>query len=305
MISQSFLIALLLLVPSFMPFQNKVDFSLEEKKEDPSPAVEEAAWPKKNTESLGVKINAKSALVIDEKTGMVLFSKNPSEKLPMASLTKTMTSIIALEKEKDLSRVVAIDNEMILLEGGKIKLLRDEQITLEDLIKGALISSGNDAATAVGKTVGHGSIEAFVKLMNDKADSLGLKDTRFDNPSGLDFPNHYSTAFDLAKLFSYALENKKFREIVGTKEAQAHALNVNKVHYFRNTNKLLWGHYPYMKGGKTGFTDNARYCLISNSSHNENDEIITVVLGSNPDGQQFQDSKALIEWTYQNYEWPK
>lgn len=266
-------------------------------------AKEESTGPTKTSNSLGIKVTAESALVVDRDSKQVLFSKNPDDVRAMASITKVMTAIVALESAKDLEATVTIDPELTRLEGGKIKLLSGEEITLYDLICGALIASGNDAASAVGKYVGGGDMDVFVEMMNTKAKEIGMNHTQFRNPSGLDEDGQITSTRDLAIMFDYALKNEKFREIIGMRHAEAHALNVDKIHYFNNTNKLLRDTYSYMKGGKTGFTDNAGFCLISVSGHSAQDEIITVVLGSDLSGNQFQDSKALIEWTYDNFEW--
>ncbi|MBU1167670.1 D-alanyl-D-alanine carboxypeptidase [Patescibacteria group bacterium] len=308
MLTKSFLISLLLFASPFLGTENQVvlEDSAPVAMANASEVVSEpilTSSPQKKTDSLGMKITAESALVTDLNSGLVLYAKNPDKKVAMASITKVMTVLLALDEKDRFEEEVLIDNEMILLEGAKIKLLRDEKIRLGDLVKGALISSGNDAACAVGKYLGDGDLSRFTELMNKKASELGLENTQFKNPTGLDEEGHYSTARDLTKLFTEALKDESFRDMINTKDTEAHALNVEKIHYFHNTNRLLHGSYPYMKGGKTGYTENAGFCLLSLSGNSDKDEIITVVLGSDLNGNQFQDSKALIEWSYNNFEW--
>ena len=164
------------------------------------------ARPIRDQNFLGVKIEAQAAVVIDLTSGEVLFEKNSQQKLPIASLTKIMTVLVALEKSSlNLAEVVTITKEASQMKyaGSDINLLANEKITVHNLIRGALISSGNDAAVALAEYVG-GDINNFVKLMNNRADSLNLKNTRFANPHGLDEENNYSSAFDLAQI-SYAI----------------------------------------------------------------------------------------------------
>ncbi|MBU1119126.1 D-alanyl-D-alanine carboxypeptidase [Patescibacteria group bacterium] len=310
MLTESVLIGLLMTIPTWAGLENSIVLDqaqdvqhVSKIQETKAAAKEESTGPTKTSNSLGIKVTAESALVVDRDSKQVLFSKNPDDVRAMASITKVMTAIVALESAKDLEATVTIDPELTRLEGGKIKLLSGEEITLYDLICGALIASGNDAASAVGKYVGGGDMDVFVEMMNTKAKEIGMNHTQFRNPSGLDEDGQITSTRDLAIMFDYALKNEKFREIIGMRHAEAHALNVDKIHYFNNTNKLLRDTYSYMKGGKTGFTDNAGFCLISVSGHSAQDEIITVVLGSDLSGNQFQDSKALIEWTYDNFEW--
>lgn len=302
MISKTLLIAALIFTPSWLGIESAVvNTDISESKS----GAQNELQPEKISRSLGVKVTAESALAIDRKTGAVLFSKNMHEARAMASTTKVMTVLIALESGKDLNEVVTVHNDAVGLEGAKIRLENDEQLTFSDLIKGALVASGNDAALATALHTADGDLNIFLAMMNAKASELGLEDTHFMNPHGLDADNHYTTASDLAKIFSAALEYEEFKEMIATQKTEAHALNSETVHTYRNTNKLLTNVYPYMHGGKTGFTDNAGFCLVSLSGHGDEDEIITVVLGSDLNGNQFQDSKSIIEWAYLNYSWNK
>lgn len=258
--------------------------------------------PHKQTESLGVELKAESAMVIDSQSGKVLFEKNSSINMPMASLTKMMTAVVVLESSVDLEDSTVIDSEAVKIEGADINLENGEEMRVGDLLHGLLISSGNDAAMALAKKVG-GDVDGFVVMMNDKADELGLSNTNFTNPSGLDQPDHYSNVKDLVILANYAFKNPVFNKIIRMKEHDIQAINVDKSHHLTNTNKLLKADYANVKGGKTGYTEEAGFCLATFAANKKDNHIISVVLGDELNGNQFQDSKALVEWTYNNYSW--
>lgn len=299
MITKSFLMAALVFAPTWLG----LDTGLLES-QDLSLAQEDVInKPQKVGESVGVKVTAQSALVIDKKSGKVLFSKNPNDVRAMASTTKVMTALVAIDSGKSLADVVTVPDEAVGIEGAGMKLLKDEQVTFGDLIRGTLVASGNDAAYATAWYASGGDVDSFIAQMNQKANEMGLSNTHFANPHGLDAENHHTTSKELAQIFLAAIENEILGEIMQMRTVEAHALNADEVHNLKNTNKLLSDVYPYMRGGKTGFTDNAGFCLVSLSASPEDDEIITVVLGSDLSGNQFQDSKALIEWTYNNYSW--
>lgn len=258
--------------------------------------------PIKKTESLGMQITAKSALVLDRKTKKVLYEKNPNQRMAMASLTKLMTAIVFLEEsQKNLDERFLVPYEITVLDGAGIGLVPGEEISYKDLLWGALIGSGNDAAEGLALTLGNR--KEFIDKMNEKAKELGLLDTHFACASGLDTENHYSTASDMAKIFDYALGIKEIKEAIKVKEFDINSLNTDLVHHVLNTNRLLRYDYPKMKGGKTGYTDAAGFCLVSLSLDEKDNGIITVVMNSDLDGNQFQDTKSLIDWTYNNYKW--
>ena len=264
---------------------------------------QQLALPFKKSSSLGVELEAKSAIVVDGASGKVLFSKDGQQSLPMASLTKIMTAVVVLESEVDLEDTLEIDGEMVSVEGADINLEPGEEMRVGDLLYGLLISSGNDAANALAKKVG-GDIDSFVVMMNAKAQEIGLENTHFANPSGLDAKKHYSTVEDLAILANYAYQNPIFSEIVVIKESDIHSVNTDQNHHLKNTNKLLQADYNYVLGGKTGYTEDAGFCLtIFATDATKKHQIVTIVLGSELNGQQFQDSKALVEWTYDNFRW--
>jgi D-alanyl-D-alanine carboxypeptidase len=260
--------------------------------------------PDKKSLSLGVDITAKAGIITDLKSSQILFEKNKNDKLPMASLTKIMTAVILLDSEVSMEDTYTVEQEVMEFYGSDIDLEVGEEITVNNLLHGLLINSGNDAAMAIARKVGK-TKENFVKMMNQKAQDLGMNNTMFHNPHGLDYKDHYASASDLAILAAYAYQKPIFRQIIRMKDFQFDAENIVKHHQFKNTNQLLHEDYFMINGGKTGFTDNAQYCLIAYGSDKNKHEIITVILGSPEDGMQFHDTKAMIEWTYGNYHWGK
>lgn len=258
--------------------------------------------PIKSPNQLGVKIEAKSGIVIDVETGKILFSKNEDFALPMASLTKLMTSLTVFysdqyhpEDEVKISRKAAL----LRWQGADIKLNEGEVILAKDLLRGVLIASANDASCAMAEYIG-GSETEFVAKMNQKAQTLGLTNSIFMNSHGLDQEGHYSTAYDLALITRELLKFPEFIEIVSTSEYEFNSLEpASYYHRFRNTNKLLDLDFMRIIGGKTGFTDQAGFCLML-LGEKDGHKIISVVLGSN---DAFFDSKILMDWIEEAYEW--
>ncbi|MBR1738995.1 MAG: D-alanyl-D-alanine carboxypeptidase [Ruminococcus sp.] len=227
------------------------------------------------------EISAKSAVVYNGRTGEVLYQKNAYERLPMASTTKIMSALIVLEQE-DLDQEFVVDSEAIRVEGSSMGLKEGDRVTLRELACGMLLPSGNDAANAAAVRVA-GSVEGFVGLMNERAEQLGLKDTHFVTPSGLDdyTDEHYSTAYDMALLTAAAMENEEFREICGQSEIKVSFGDPPFDRYLFNTNKLLKMDSSIV-GVKTGFTDKARRCLVS-ACDREGAELICVTLNAPDD----------------------
>lgn len=240
-------------------------------------------------------LNSRAAIVYDRKTGLTLFGKNENTKRPMASTTKIMTAVIVLENA-DLSQVVEVSKKAAGTGGSRLGLSAGAKITIHDLLYGLMLCSGNDAAVALAETVG-GSIEGFAEKMNQKAAELGLENTHFVTPHGLDQPQHYTTAYELAKLTDYALKIEKFSQIVGTKNTTI-TINGNpkQIH---NTNELL-GYLTGVYGVKTGFTNGANRCLVTAAKRNDMD-IICVVLGADTKKFRTTDSIKLIEYTFKTY----
>lgn len=239
--------------------------------------------------------SAQSAVLIDGSSCRVLWGKNIDEKLPMASTTKIMTALVAIESQ-NINRVVTIPEVAQGVEGSSIYLTAGEHLTLEELLYGLMLRSGNDAATAIAYDVGGGSIEKFVSLMNATAKRIGAYNTNFENPHGLHSDNHYTTAHDLAKITAYALKNDKFKEIVSTKykEIPWEGSQWNRV--LKNNNKLLWS-FEGANGVKTGFTQKAGRCLVSSANRNDL-QLVLVLLNCGP---MFEESSAILEYGFNIY----
>ena len=204
--------------------------------------------------------DAKACIVIDAKTGRVLGGHNCHERLPMASTTKIMTALLSLEN-KDLDEWFTVDKDAIRVEGSSMGLQEGDQVTLRTLLYGMMLPSGNDAANAAAVHIS-GDTDSFVQKMNQKATELGLVNTQFRNPSGLDARGHFSTAYDMAQLCRVAMKYDIFREICCLSRAQVEFGNPPYRRWLENYNKLLTM-YPYCIGVKTGFTEAAYRCLVS------------------------------------------
>ena len=225
------------------------------------------------------EVSAKAAVVYNGATGEVIYEKSADERLPMASTTKIMSALIVLEQNGLDDRFI-VDSEAVKTEGSSMGLQEGDEVSLRDLACGMLLPSGNDAANAAAVRVS-GSVEKFVALMNERAELMGLADTHFVTPSGLDdyTDEHYSTAMDMAMLASQAMQNTNFREICGLKKVQLSFGHPPFERWLINTNKLL--DREGITGIKTGFTDKARRCLVS-SCMREGCELICVTL-NDPD----------------------
>ncbi len=241
-------------------------------------------------------INARHAIVYDRASGRCLFGKNENETCKMASTTKIMTFLVVIENVKDLNETVTISKKAAGIGGSRLGLSTNDEITVENLLYGLMMRSGNDAAIALAEYVG-GNVEKFANLMNEKAYSLGLKSTHFVTPHGLDNDDHYTTAYELAKLTDYALSNKTFAKIVNTK-SQTIYIN-NRAKALSNTNELL-GNLNGVYGVKTGFTNGANRCLVTSCKRGDLD-IICVVLGCDTKKFRTQDSIKLINYTFDNF----
>lgn len=244
-----------------------------------------------------LNINARSCIVLDRLSKKTLYGKNEKTKAKMASTTKIMTAIIVIEN-CDLSKTIDVSKKAASTGGSRLGLKTGDKITIHDLLYGLLLCSGNDAAVALAETAG-GSIQGFSELMNSKAQQLGLKNTHFESPHGLDSDKHYTTAYELALLTDYALKNSTFAQIVGTKNypvtINGYPKNLN------NTNELL-GYLDGVYGVKTGFTNGANRCLVTACKRN-NMDIICVVLGCDTKKFRTTDSIKLIEYVFKNFEY--
>lgn len=241
--------------------------------------------------------NAKNIIVIDRKTLSVLYEKSAYDKVAMASTTKIMTCILALEN-LDLSKIITVSKKASSVNGSTLGLKENMQISIKDLLYGLMLRSGNDCAISIAEEIA-GSAQNFSNYMNRKAKELNLENTNFVTPHGLDDPNHYTTAYDLAILTNYALQNETFRSIVSCKTYSFNFDGYPKT--INNTNELL-GNLSGVYGVKTGFTFEAGRCLVSACKKNGID-IIVVVLGANTKKIRTQDSYNLINYITNNYQY--
>lgn len=239
-------------------------------------------------------IHAQAAAVIDVTSERLIFHVKGDEQLPIASLTKIMTAIVAIEHGK-LSDIVKVGKNAYAKEGSSIYLHLGEEMSLENMLYGLMLRSGNDAASAIAEHVG-GSEEGFVHLMNEKARLLGLANTQFQNPHGLDAKGHYSSANDLAKLTAYALKNPYFKEIVRTPDKTAPNPNDPWDYKWLNKNKML-RFYEGADGVKTGYTKIAKRCLVSSASRG-GQQLVVVTLN---DGDDWNDHRKLLDFGFDNY----
>lgn len=233
--------------------------------------------------------SAESAVVYHADSGRVLWEKNAHSRHLIASTTKIMTALVALEQCR-LEETVTVTKQMADVEGSSMYLQVGEDYTIRELLYGLMLASGNDAATAIALYIASDEA-AFAELMNEKAAALGLGDTNFENPHGLDGENHYSTAYDMARLAAYAMENPVFAEIVGTRH-----ITIKGIPYV-NHNKLLW-QCEGVDGLKTGYTMAAGRTLVS-SCQRQGQRLICVTLSAPDD---WNDHKQLYDWAYGQFE---
>ncbi len=236
-------------------------------------------------------INAKQAVIVDNETGRRLYEKEADKQVPMASTTKIMTALVVLE-ECELTDLTTVSRFAAETDGSSMQLAEGEVISVQDLLYGLLLNSGNDAAVALAEHVG-GSVQDFCNLMNRKAKELGLHHTNFTSPHGLDADGHYTTAYELSLIARKAMENPTFRTIVSTD-----VITVNG-HYCNNTNPLL-GIVDGVDGIKTGYTDKAGRCLVLSAERNGL-RVIIVLLGCDSSPLRVQDGKTLIEFAMSSY----
>ena len=242
------------------------------------------------------KINSRSAVVIDRKSKNIIYGKNENVKKAMASTTKIMTAMVVIQNT-NLNNTVEISKKAAGTGGSRLGLKAGDKVTVKDLLYGLLLRSGNDCAVALAEYV-TGSVQEFSNLMNQNAQMLGLNNTHFVTPHGLDEEEHYTTAYELAILADYALNNELFAQIVNKK---SYTININKnSKTLNNTNELL-GNLNGVYGVKTGFTNGAGRCLVT-SIKRGNLDVICVVLGADTKKDRTRDSAKLIEYTFNKYE---
>lgn len=276
---------------------------------------EKSKPPIKNPQQIAPIIEAGAAIVIDRTSGEILFEKDANDRMGIASITKLMTVLIVLE-ENELGENVTISGNANAVEGSNMSLHTGEQISVESLIKAAIISSANDAAVALAEynvkdinrdaivpenPYAAGTVGDFVNKMNKRASELGLENTHYSNPAGLDHPENYSSAYDLAKLANFIYNNKFIQNIAVIKETDVLSADGQYTHNLKTTNELL-DSYLKVKGLKTGTTEGAGLCMVAVAENNEGHEIITVVLDS---PARFKESTILIDWIFRSYTWPE
>ena len=240
-------------------------------------------------------INSRAAIVYERSSGKILYGKEENEKRKMASTTKIMTAIVVLENT-NLDDIVTISSKAAGTGGSRLGLHKDDKISIQVLLYGLLLCSGNDAAVALAEHVS-GDLSNFANMMNSKATSLGLSSTHFVTPHGLDDDNHYTTAYELALITNYALKNDVFANLVKTKTYTISINNHPKT--LSNTNELL-GNLDGVYGVKTGFTNGANRCLVT-AVKRDNMDIICIVLGADTKKDRTKDSINLINYSFNNF----
>lgn len=286
--------------------------------------LEASKIPEKNEKNIAPVLDAKAAIVVDINNGIILYEKNIHESLPIASLTKLMTTTIVIE-ENDPKETVIVSKNSAQTEGSKAWLTEDEKITVENLLYAALINSANDAAVALAEHNAD-SVENFIKKMNTRSKELGMISTSFVNPTGLDEdppnketkPNsenkndknslelpqqseyqNISTAYDMTLLARYAYGKSFIRRAVIKKKLEVTSINEVLKHQLKNTNDLLDSYLPVL-GLKTGTTNTAGECLIAIIENPEGNDIITIVLNS---PSRYKETKVMADWALRTYTW--
>lgn len=287
----------------FYQIENEPFLTLEKDKDN---ILKSVIVPKRiNLENVGVKITADKYLVLDVSSGKVLAEKNSNIEQPIASITKIMTALVILDQNPNWQQKVFLTaaDETV---GASPHIYRGEEVRFIDLWKSGLIASDNNSIMAMVRVLGL-SREEFVQLMNLKAKQLGLYNSHFSDPTGLDVGNT-STATDVARLIYLAMKNDDIRETVIQESYSFKILNSKKTRKVTNTDILISSflnneRYGYkLIGGKTGFLNEAGYCLAVEVSH-EDKPVIIVVLNSDDINARFQDTKVLADWVFNNYQW--
>jgi len=263
---------------------------------------EKNIFPIRNTnDSLGVKVSAKSVLVKDVQSNKTLWSKNSNEVRSIASLTKLMTALILLESENiNWEKEIIIDNSDLNGDFNKLKISSGEKIKFKDLFISSLIVSSNTGMEILIKNTDI-SREEFVKKMNDKALEMGLENTKFEDPTGLN-ANNVSTAQEILELTQKVFSYPNIKQATSQKNYSFYTINSQRLVNIGNTNELIGG-YLNIEAGKTGYIEAAGFCLISEVSYQNQGPILVVVLGSDSHYERFSDLKAVSTWVFNNYSW--
>jgi D-alanyl-D-alanine carboxypeptidase len=293
------LILVSLLIPSGFNFltQKVIDYSYQEVSQELEAPVRII------NKSFGLKTTAKSIMIVDDASGLVLYDKNSKEILPIASLTKLMTALVFLETDPDWEEVIEII-AADQIEGAKVYLLTGEKVTIRDLFNLTLVASVNEAAVALARVAG---IEDFPAAMNKKAQELEMVDTYFLDPSGIEVEN-VSTPADLIKLAQAAFSQEEIVKALATKEYEFTVLNNQRQGKATNNNKLLDSFLNYsgyqIIGAKTGYLNEAGYCLLLAIKKVEGPSLTLILLGTETITDRWQEAKGLIDWVFRNYQWP-
>lgn len=248
--------------------------------------------PEAKTTAQPKLLNTNYAALMDLESGRLLFEKDCRKIVPMASTTKIMTAIVALENSS-FNEIVTVSKRASSVSGSTVGLKNGEKVTMEELIYGLMLQSGNDCAIAIAEHIG-GSVEKFAFMMDSKAFDIGAFDTHFVTPHGLDREGHFTTAFDLALITRYAMQNDVFRRIVSTKNITINGYNHKRAFY--NTNRMLWS-LDGANGVKTGYTGRAGRCLVSSVSSGGRDFICVTLNSPN----RWEDSKKVLKYGMDNY----
>lgn len=293
-----FLFLIILLIFTSYPIYGD-DLNYEEENSNISSEIEDTLTEEtsSDTSTNTLSLNSRSCVVIDRLSKYVLYGKNEKNKVKMASTTKIMTAIVVLENSS-LDKTIEVSKKAAGTGGSRLGLKTGDKITIRDLLYGLLLCSGNDAAVCLAESVS-GSVPEFANLMNAKAEELGLSNTHFESPHGLDSDEHYTTAYELALLSDYALKNPTFLNMVGTKNYTVTINGYPKT--LSNTNELL-GNLNGVYGIKTGFTNGANRCLVTACKRGKMD-IICVVLGADTKNFRTKDSIKLIEYSFKTFEY--
>jgi D-alanyl-D-alanine carboxypeptidase (penicillin-binding protein 5/6) len=254
-----------------------------------------------SAEDLNLASNAKSAILMEASTGEILYSKDANKRLAPASMTKMMSLILIMENiEKgnlNWNDIVVVSKNAASMGGSQIYLEQNEMMSVMDLVKGICVASGNDATVALAERIA-GTEAAFVKMMNDKAKSLGLKNTNFMNSTGLDEKNHYSSAYDMAVMARELVRHDKILEYSSIYEDYLRK-DTNNSFWLVNTNKLV-KFYSYIDGLKTGYTSDAGYCLTATGKKRDM-RLITVVMGEDNTDNRTKDTIAMMDYGFNVY----
>lgn len=260
--------------------------------------TEEKNWPK------GPSVTASSAIVMDASTGLILYEKNIHDKHYPASITKILTSLIAIENSS-LSDVVTFSKDAVFevdLDSSRVGIDVDEELTMEQCLYAVLLSSANEVSYAVAEHVG-GSVDKFVAMMNERAKELGCSNTNFVNPHGLHDRNHYTSAYDMALIAQEAIKNTTFAKITGSRTYVIPPTNIQEEERpLANHHKFIKRdiHYDGCVGGKTGYTSNAKFTLVTYAKRGDM-QLISVIMESDTGSSQYSDTKALLDYGFDNF----